>query len=66
MDKMPPVNKNRKPTAECSKDYKEKRGFDLPLWSAVVKIYSFTTLCLVNKDEDIVQQIFPAHWTIYF
>ena len=31
MDKMPPVNKNRKPTAECCKDYKEKRGFDLPL-----------------------------------
>ena len=35
--------------------------FDVSFWSVAVKLYSFATLCWVNKDENISQQIFPAH-----
>ena len=32
-----------------------------------MKSYPFKALCLVNKEKTIVvQQISPAHWTIYF
>ena len=41
-------------------------GFDLSFESAVVKIYHFTTLSWVNTDENIFQQIFLAHRTVYF
>ena len=35
-------------------------GFNLYFWTAVVKIYPFSNLSWVNKDENITQQSFPA------
>ena len=42
-------------------------GFDLSVWNAAVIIYPFATLCWINKNlKLVVQQISPAHRTIYF
>ena len=47
-------------------------GFDLSFWGAIMKIYLFATLCWVNKDQNMAQQIFSVTknkfivWNYYF
>ena len=39
-------------------------GFDLSFGSAVVKIYSFTTLRCVKEDENMVQNMYQEFLVI--
>ena len=41
-------------------------GFDLSVLNAVVKSYPFTTLCWVNKNENVQPDKFPQPIGQYF
>ena len=50
----------------CFSDLGIETRVHLSFGSPVVKIYSFATLCWVNKDEKMYSNKFSHHRTIYF